>query len=278
MASAGSATNSSTTARPDGGLAAAVPAIKCRGLALGYGPHSVLRDVDLDLPAGAVTALMGPNGAGKSTLLNALAGLIRPQAGALTVPARHQRGGVALVLQATDTNARLPLTVLEAVAMGRYPHRRLRDLPRRRQINAADRLAIESALDVLQIRDLARSQLQEISGGQRQRALIAQGLAQEAEVLLLDEPYTGLDILSRASIRKAIDHEKNAGRTVILSTHDIADAAAADHVVLLAGRVVASGPAGETLTDGNLSEAYGARLVRLGEGHVLLDDPHHDHR
>lgn len=247
-------------------------AAMCRQLALSYGQHAVLADVDLDIPSGAITALIGPNGAGKSTLLNALAGLLRPRRGTLTVPARQRRGGVALVLQATEANGRLPLTVAEVVAMGRYPYHRLWG-----RMNQADRMAIESALDILQIRDLSRAQLQEISGGQRQRALIAQGLAQEADVLLLDEPYTGLDILSRASIHQAVEHERDAGRAVILSTHDISDAAAAEQVVLLAGRVVAAGPPKDTLTDANLSAAYGARLVHLGEGHALLDDPHHEH-
>lgn len=186
------------------------------------------------------------------------------------VPARRRPGGVALVLQATDTNPRLPLTVYEAVAMGRYPYRRGWG-----RLTRQDRAAIDQAMDILQIRDLGRAQLWEISGGQRQRALIAQGLAQQAELLLLDEPYTGLDIVSRASIRDAVDHQRGAGRTVVVSTHDVADAAAADQVVLLAGRVVASGSPESTLTDVNLSAAYGGRLVLLDQGRVLLDDPHH---
>jgi ABC-type Mn2+/Zn2+ transport system ATPase subunit len=245
-------------------------AAECRALTLGYGSKVVLADVDLDIPVGAVTALIGPNGAGKSTLLHALAGLIRPHRGEVNVPARQRAGGVALVLQATDTNAHLPLTVYEAIAMGRYPYRRYW-----RRLTRDDRAAINAAMDILQISDLAGAQLWEISGGQRQRALIAQGLAQQAEVLLLDEPYTGLDILSRASIRDAVDHERAAGRTVVVSTHDIGDAAAADRVVLLAGRLVAAGTPQSALTDANLSAAYGGRLIHLGEGRILLDDPHH---
>jgi manganese transport system ATP-binding protein len=263
-------TNSFTTtdARTHPGTRSA--AAECRRLTLGYGSRIVLADVDLDIAAAAITALIGPNGAGKSTLLHAVAGLLRPEAGEVVVPARQRPGGVALVLQATDTNPRLPLTVYEAVAMGRYPYHRGWS-----RLTRQDRAAIDQALDILQIRDLGQAQLWEISGGQRQRALIAQGLAQQAEVLLLDEPYTGLDILSRASIQDAVDHERAAGRAVVVSTHDIADAAAADHVVLLAGRVVASGSPEDTLTDANLSAAYGGRLVLLDQGRVLLDDPHH---
>lgn len=248
-----------------------INAAECRDLTLGYNSKVALAGVDLDILAGAVTAFIGPNGAGKSTLLHALAGLIRPHGGDLRVPARQRAGGVALVLQATDTTPHLPLTVSETVAMGRYPYRRYW-----RRLTREDRAAIDTAMDVLQISDLAGDQLWEISGGQRQRALIAQGLAQQAELLLLDEPYTGLDIRSRASIREAVDHERAAGRTVVVSTHDIADAATADRVVLLAGRVVAAGTPESTLSDVNLSAAYGGRVVHVGDGRILLDDPHHD--
>lgn len=251
----------------------AVPplAATCCSATLGYGTKSVLADVDLEIADGTITALIGPNGAGKSTLLNALAGLIHPRSGELAVPALGRPGGVALVLQATEANARLPLTVREVVTMGRYPYHRLLG-----RLTAADRRAIDAALEALDIGDLAGAQLQEISGGQRQRALVAQGLAQEADLLLLDEPYTGLDILSRASIRTAVEGQRSAGRTVVLSTHDIPDAAAADWVVLLAGRVVATGPPGDILSTSCLSAAYGSRLIALEGGGTLLDDPH-DH-
>ena len=255
--------------RPD----AATPplAARARHLALGYGARAVLVDVDLDLPGAAVTVLIGPNGAGKSTLLHALAGLVAPQQGELEVPALRGRGRVALVLQATDANQRLPLTVREVVAMGRFPHRRWFA-----RSSAADRAAVDAALDLLHLRDLAGAQIRELSGGQRQRAFVAQGLAQQADLLVLDEPFTGLDILSHAAIREAIAHESDAGRAVVLSTHDLADAASADQVVLLAGRVVASGTPEEVLSDRHLSAAYGSRLVHLGGRVALLDDPH-DH-
>ncbi|HEY8546509.1 MAG TPA: zinc ABC transporter ATP-binding protein AztA, partial [Acidimicrobiales bacterium] len=256
-------------------------AARAHHLGLGYGARAVLTDVDLTIPTGAVTVLIGPNGAGKSTLLHALAGLVRPQDGELDVPALRRRGGVALVLQATEANQRLPLTVREVVAMGRFPHRRWFGRP-----TAADRAAVDAALDLLHLRDLAGAQIRELSGGQRQRAFVAQGLAQQAELLVLDEPFTGLDILSHAAIREAIAHERDAGRAVVLSTHDLADAATADQVVLLAGRVVAAGPPDEVLEDRHLSAAYGSRLVHLGGRVALLDDPHdhgcddqtHDHR
>jgi ABC-type Mn2+/Zn2+ transport system ATPase subunit len=123
---------------------------------------------------------------------------------------------------------------------------------------------------------LANRPLHELSGGQRQRAFVAQGLAQDADVLLLDEPITGLDIVSRQHILEAITAERDAGRAVVVSTHDLGDAAAADHLLLLAGRVVASGPADSVLTDVHLANAYGGHLLRFGESTLIVDDhPHH---
>ena len=223
------------------------------------------------VPDGAVTALIGPNGAGKSTILNAVAGLLAPRSGQLEIPARQRRGGAAYVLQATHANEHLPITVRETVTMGRYasagPFRRLR---------TADRRAIDDAMDALAIADLAQRPLRELSGGQRQRAFVAQGLAQRAEVLLLDEPITGLDVVSRQHIIDAVAAERAAGHAVLVSTHDLADAAAADHLLLLAGRVVASGAPARVLTDRNLAEAYGGHLLKVGEQTLILDDhPHH---
>ncbi len=245
--------------------------MRAADLELAYGARTVLAAASFELPAGAVTALIGPNGAGKSTLLHAVAGLIQPHRGTLEVPAAARPGGVALVLQATAVNEHLPITVREAVTMGRYartgPFRRLRP---------DDRAAVDRALEALAITDLSSRLLHELSGGQRQRAFVAQGLAQDAEVLLLDEPITGLDIVSRGHIIAAIDAERAAGRAVVVSTHDLGDAAASDHLLLLAGRVVASGQPSSVLTDEHLADAYGGHLMRIGDGTLIIDDhPHH---
>jgi len=239
-------------------------------LSLAYGAHVALRAASFRVPTGSLVALIGPNGSGKSSLLRAAAGLLAPRTGSLDVPARGRRGGVSLVLQTTDVDASLPITVTEAVAMARYPHRGVLG-----RFGPADRRAVDEALERMDIADLARRQLHELSGGQRQRVLVAQGLAQEAELLLLDEPVTGLDMVSRDLIDGAIDEERGAGRTVVVSTHDLVDARRADLVLLLARRVVAAGTASEVLVDARLREAYGGRLVPVGETLLLLDDPHH---
>jgi len=231
----------------------------------------VLAPASFEIPAGAVTALIGPNGAGKSTLLHALAGLLAPRRGRLDIPAAGRRGGVAYVLQATGVNEQLPLTVREAITMGRYSTLGLLG-----RLRAEDRTAIDDALAAVGLTDLANRSLHELSGGQRQRAFVAQGLAQHAEVLLLDEPLTGVDVGSRQHILDAIDAERTAGHAVVVSTHDLGDASAADHVLLLAGRVVASGPPADVLTDDHLADAYGGHLLRLGGRTLILDDhPHH---
>jgi ABC-type Mn2+/Zn2+ transport system ATPase subunit len=247
-------------------------AVVASAVVLAYGTRIALRDATFVVPRGVSVALIGPNGSGKSTLLRALAGLTEPRTGALDVPARDRRGAVALVLQTTDVDRTLPVTVREAVTMARYaargPFGRLR---------RGDRAAVDAALERMGVADLAGRQLHELSGGQRQRVLVAQGLAQEAELLLLDEPVTGLDVVSRDLILDAVVGERAAGRTVLVSTHDLDDARRADLVMLLANRVVAFGPPDDVLTDEPLSDAYGGRVLRVPDGVLVMDDPHHDH-
>ena len=246
------------------------PAATADSVVLARGGHDVLAAATFTIPSGAVTALIGPNGAGKTTLLHALAGLLAPRSGRLEVPAGHRPGGVASGLQSTTVSRRLPLTVREVVTMGRYAGAGLL-----RRLTAEDRAAVDHALDVLDLGPLARRPLHELSGGQRQRTFVAQGLAQGAEVLLLDEPITGLDLVSRQNILEAITAERSAGRAVVVSTHDLGDAARADHLLLLAGRVVASGPPDQVLTDDSLADAYGAHLLRVGDRTLILDDHAH---
>ncbi|MGH9111335.1 MAG: zinc ABC transporter ATP-binding protein AztA [Acidimicrobiales bacterium] len=245
-------------------------------LVLAYGSRTALAPASFEVLAGSWVSLIGPNGSGKSTLLRAIAGLMAPRAGRLDVPARRAprraRGAVAFVLQTTDVDRSLPITVRETVTMARYARRG----PFAR-LDRGDRTAVDGALERLGLADLARRQLHELSGGQRQRVLVAQGLAQEADLLLLDEPVTGLDVVSRELILEAVAAEQAAGRTVVLSTHDLADARQADRVMLLANRLVAFGAPGEVLTDRSLAAAYGGRVLVLPEGVVVMDDPHHDH-
>lgn len=247
-------------------------AVTATDLTLAHGDRTALEHASFTIEEGRSVALIGPNGSGKTSLLRAIAGLMAPRSGRLDVPALRRPGGVSLVLQSTDVERSLPLTVGEAVAMARYPHRGVVG-----RMGKADRAAVTEALERLDVADLRRRQLSELSGGQRQRVLVAQGLAQQADLVLLDEPVTALDAVSHNLIDAAVDAEVAAGRTVVTSTHDLADARRADLVVLLAGRVVGIGSPADVLTEAGLGEAYGGRLVAMGDNVLLLDDPHHHH-
>lgn len=228
----------------------------------------------LVLPFG-VTALVGPNGSGKSTLLHAITGLLIPASGRLRVlghapPTVRRR--VAYVLQAQRAPANLPVTVREVVALGRAPL-----LGPIRRPRPADNAAVDEAIERMELADLSRRHLAELSGGQRQRVFVAQGLAQDADVLLLDEATAGLDLASVERIRAAVTAERDRGRAVLIATHDLAEAADADTAVLLARRVVAAGPPAGVLRPENLEAAYGGRMIRVGESLLSLDDGSHHH-
>lgn len=246
-------------------------AVSITGGVFRYGARTVLECSKLDIPAGAVTALIGPNGAGKSTLLNGIAGLLSPAPGRITLGRADGRPCCcSYVLQDTKINQSLPVTVREVVTMGRYAGRGfLRPLSRR------DRRLVDEAMERTGVTHLARRHLSRLSGGELHRVLLAQGLVQDHEILLLDEPATGLDLVSMQAIRDTVREENARGCTVILTTHDLADAWGAHYVVLLAGRVVAAGPPREALAAANLAEAYGAGLFNVEGSHLLLDDPHH---
>lgn len=248
-------------------------AIRVHDLGVRRGGRTALRGLSFAVPSGRLVAIIGPNGAGKSTLLDVLAGLLAPTTGRAEVlggPPLAVRPRIAYVLQAAQPNGLVPLTVREAVVMGRYavrgPFGRL---------GADDRQAVDGAMERLGIAGIADRQLAELSAGQRQRVLVAQGLAQEAAVLLLDEAATGLDLPSQERIREAVADEVGRGTTVLFTTHDIADAAAADHVVLLATELIADGPPEAVLSEEPLATAFGAHVHRTPEGMVLVDDPHH---
>jgi ABC-type Mn2+/Zn2+ transport system ATPase subunit len=228
----------------------------------------------LSIPRG-VTALVGPNGSGKSTLLHVIAGLLPLAAGTVAVRGRRPievRRDTAYVLQTQHASEHLLVTAGEVVALARAAQRG----PFRR-LGRADRELVTDSMDRLEIRDLSRRHLAEMSGGQRQRVFVAQGLAQDADVLLLDEPVAGLDMVSAQRIRSVIEEERAAGRFVIVATHDLAEARRADHVVLLNGRLIAAGPPADALQAECLREAYGARVLDLGDRTVAVDDGvHHD--
>ena len=231
-----------------------------------YGSIHAVGDLSLELPVGASVAIIGPNGSGKSSLLKVIGGVIEPTSGTC-----ETTGTTAIVLQSTDVDQSVPLTVRDVVAMARYPRLGLFRRP-----TAVDREAVNTAMQRLEIDDLAGRQIHHLSGGQRQRAFVAQGLAQDAPILLLDEPLTGLDVRSRSIITTVLDEEHASGRTVVTTTHNFDDAGRCELVLLLATRFVAFGTPDEVFTEEHLRTAFGGRFVRVGDT-MVLDDPHHDH-
>ncbi|MEX2550496.1 MAG: metal ABC transporter ATP-binding protein [Nitriliruptoraceae bacterium] len=253
------------------------PTIDIERVSVSYGSIHAVRDASVHVSPGTVVAIIGPNGSGKSTLLSTISGLVRPSRGRIRLTDRQgrpSRNGVAHVLQATVANEAVPLTVLETVRMGAYGRRGAIG-----RLTAEDRTAIEDAIDRMQVSDLRHRQLHELSGGQRQRVYVAQGLAQRAAVLLLDEPITGLDMVTQNAITDLIAVERTRGNIVVMTTHDVGTARLADMAILMANEVVASGPPAETLTPANMARAYGAYVHVLDDGTMVLDEPHHhDHR
>ena len=245
------------------------------GLVLGYGSNVAVAASDVEIPHRMVTAIIGPNGSGKSTLLHSLAGVVQPLAGSLTVlgsPAgsRTNRTKLSYVMQTLAFPQGTPITVREVVAMGLYPKLGWFGRP-----SAADKARVAKAMDRLDVTRLAKRHLDELSGGQRQRVYVAQGVAQKHEALLLDEPLTGLDLVSARTIDELIHSERDHHHAVVLTTHDLDEARAADWVVLMSGRVVAYGPPEQVLTRANLEEAYGLGSLH-GSGEDFIDDPHDD--
>jgi zinc transport system ATP-binding protein len=244
------------------------------GVVLGGRP--VLRGIDLTVTAGEVVAVLGGNGSGKTTLVRAVLGLVPLHRGAAELFGTRlehfrQWRRVGYVPQRITATAGVPASVWEVVASGRLSHRGpLR--PMRRE----DKVAVSEAIDAVGLGDRRHDGCATLSGGQQQRVLIAQGLAQHGDVLMLDEPVTGLDMVSRGAILDVVRAERDAGTAIVMTTHDLRDARTADHVVLLAGRVVASGPPEAVLTTDNLSAAYGRQPVMIGDA-LHVDDPHHRH-
>lgn len=235
-------------------------------LRLGYGNQVAVEASSFTIPHEAVTAIIGPNGSGKSTVLNALGGVLEPLSGSLTVlgeSPRRRPPRVSYVLQSLAFPTGTPITVREAVGMGLYPGLGWFGRP-----SADDRARVARAMERLGVADLADRHLDELSGGQRQRVYVAQGMTQAHEALLLDEPLTGLDIVSARVIDEIIHTERERGHAVVLTTHDLEEARAADWVVLMAGRCVAAGPPAAVLTRANLTVAYGLGSLHGPGGEV----------
>jgi manganese transport system ATP-binding protein len=237
---------------------AAVPVLAVRHLGVRYNEVQALDDVTLTLAAGRICGLIGVNGSGKSTLFTALMGLLVPQQGDVqlfgtsTASARKQ-GLVAYMPQAEQVDWTFPVSVADVVAMGLYGR-----LGAARRLRAVDRAAVGDALDRVGLADLRKRQIGQLSGGQRKRVFVARSIAQDARLLLLDEPFAGVDQASQASMTRLLKTLRDEGRSVLVSTHDLAGVPElCDEAVLLHRRVLAHGAPSEVLTQENLALAFG---------------------
>ena len=260
-----------TTSAEPATTAAAPVALAIDGVDVGYsdGDGLALAGVTLNVRAGEAVALIGPNGAGKSTLIKAVLGLLTPERGTITVlgerPERARRR-VGYVPQADTLDAEFPVSVLDVALMGRY-----RTIGWLRRPGAADRDRAMDALREVGLADRARDRFGTLSGGQRQRVLLARAVAQEARLLLLDEPFNGLDATTTDVLVDVLARLRAAGVAVVMSTHDLAVAHLTCALAcLLNQRSVAYGPIDEALTAANLSEAYGRQAVVLASGATVL--------
>jgi manganese/iron transport system ATP-binding protein len=243
--------------------------IRAEGVGVAFGDRAALTDVTFTLPDGVLVGVLGPNGAGKTTLLRALLGTV-PATGTVRLGGR-----AAHVPQLGDAQAAFPVDALGVVLMGRYPR-----LGWWRRPGADDRRRAFALLDRVGLADRARVPFGALSGGQRQRALVARALAQDGDVLLLDEPLTGIDAPSQEAVLDVLREQADAGRTVVMTTHDLAQAArSCDELLLLNRTVVAHGEPDDVLRPEVLRRGYAAELVVLGDGSgtVLVDDPHCGH-
>lgn len=251
-------------------------AIEVKDLTVAYGSRRALSSVDATMISGQIVGVIGPNGAGKSTLLKAIVGLAPVAEGTISIygkPASRQRSEVAYVPQREEVNWEFPVAVEDVVMMGRYGR-----IGWFRRAGKEDRDHVDRALALVDLEDIRGRQINQLSGGQQQRVFIARALAQDASILLLDEPLTGVDATSQEKILELLHGLAAEGRTIVMATHDLNSAACNCHCVCcLNHEMVAMGTPEETLNKENLHATYGGELLILGEGEFTPAIEVHEH-
>ncbi len=234
-------------------------AIEVEHLTVSYGPVPALLDINLRIPAGKLVGIIGPNGSGKSTLIKAILGFVRPDVGQVRLfgqPVERSKGRVAYVPQRGAVDWDFPVTVREVVLMGRYGR-----VPWWRELSTVDYQAADEALAMVRMEPFAKRQIGQLSGGQQQRVFMARAMAQGADILLLDEPFAGVDAATERAILDVLDKTRDAGKTLVVVHHDLATAAEYfDLLVLLKQRLYAFGPPEAVLHPELLSQVYEGSL------------------
>ena len=236
--------------------------IRIENLSVSYKETLALKDISLVLQGPTITGIIGPNGAGKSTLLKGMLGIIPHQGQAFLDDKEVKKSlhRIAYVEQKINIDYNFPIKVKECVSLGLFP-----SIPLFRSLNAKHWKKVQEALEIVGLADYAERQISQLSGGQFQRVLIARCLVQEADYILLDEPFVGIDSVSEEIIMNTLRDLKKAGKTVLIVHHDLSKVPHYfDQVLLVNREVVAFGQTKETFTEANLKEAYGNRLFFNG--------------
>lgn len=237
---------------------------------------TALRDASLRLAGGTICALVGVNGSGKSTLFKALMGFLQPTHGSVSINGRpvreaQKQSWVAYVPQTEEVDWSFPVSVHDVVMMGRYGGMNFLRIPR-----AADRAAVEQSLRRVGLWDLRDRQIGELSGGQKKRVFVARALAQNSRIILLDEPFTGVDVKTEEAIIALLRELRREGCLILVSTHNLGSVPEfCDQVVLINRTILCYGPTDEVFTPENLSEAFGGAL-RAFEFHRSTVESHDD--
>ncbi|SLN28577.1 manganese/iron ABC transporter ATP-binding protein [Roseisalinus antarcticus] len=250
------------------------PGISASNLTVTYrNGHTALRDATFEVPQGTVTALVGVNGAGKSTIFKAIMGLVPAARGEISLLGRTVRQAlkenlVAYVPQSEEVDWSFPVLVEDVVMMGRYGH-----MGFLRRTRPADRDAVDAALSRVNMREFRHRQIGELSGGQRKRVFLARALAQDGQVILLDEPFTGVDVKTEEQIVALLRDLRDEGRVMLVSTHNLGSVPEfCDRTILVKGTILASGPTETTFTRDNLQAAFGGVLRHFTLGGAELHD------
>ena len=260
---------------PSPDIAAATAGISAKDVTVTYrNGHTALWDASFEAPCGSVTALVGVNGAGKSTLFKAIMGFVPAAKGEIRLLGRSVKEAlksnlVAYVPQSEEVDWAFPVLVEDVVMMGRYGH-----MGFLRLASSTDRAAVDQALERVGMADFRKRQIGELSGGQRKRVFLARALAQDGQVILLDEPFTGVDVKTEDQIVALLREMRDEGRVMLVSTHNLGSVPEfCDRTVLVKGTVLDYGPTADVFTRENLELAFGGvlRHFTLG-GDALHDD------
>ena len=248
------------------------PAIQVENLTVSYGPVPALLDISVSIPAGQLVGVIGPNGSGKSTLIKSILGFVKPEIGSIELFGQDvalAKGKVAYVPQRGSVDWDFPITVREVAVMGRYGHRRWWLNLSREDYRHAD-----EALDKVRMSEFRQRQIGQLSGGQQQRVFLARALAQDADILLLDEPFAGVDAATERAILDVLEETKASGKTLVVVHHDLGTASEYfDLLILLKQRLFAFGPPGMVLDPQLLCDVYEGNMKVFAElAHVAKKD------